>query len=203
MSFLIFLIILLIAIVAAIYFTINVYNSLIVSKNQVQNSLANINVVLNKRYDLIPNLVAVCQKYMQHEQDTLLKVTEARTGAISNFKDAQDAIQSGMFNESMYNLFNSENSLAKSLAGLNISIEAYPELKANEEMLNLQNQLSDIENELSTIRSNFNYSVTSYNNTAQQFPNNIISKYFNFHPIKWLEIEDIETKKNAPKIDFS
>ena len=196
-----FFILLMVLVLALAITGAKIYNQLVCGQNQVANCLAQINVVLSKRYDLIPNLVATAQRYMEHENDTFIKVTEARNNASALLKTI--GADSSNLSTVLPQLVSAEGVLSSALGGLSVQIENYPELKADEQMLNLQSELSNLETELAESRSRYNLAVTEFNNLAQTFPNNVISKYFNFRPTKWLEIENIEEKKEAVKVDFS
>lgn len=183
-----------------IFQIIRIYNSLIRAQNNVQNNLADIAVVLNKRYDLIPNLVATAKKYMEHENDTFIRVTEARNSAQTMLKSMMN--DKAAISAVLPQLLSAEQGFSSALGGFNLQIENYPELKADTQMLNLQQELSNLENELAAIRASYNFAVTDFNNLRQVFPNNLISGFFNFKAIKWLEIDNLEEKKEAVKVEF-
>jgi len=194
-SFLIFL-----AIVAAIVFwVISIYNRLINERNRVKNAFAQIDVQLTRRYDLIPNLVEVVKGYMKHERETLQAVITARNAASSSL----DAAKADPANaEAMRNLGASEGELAGALGRLFALSEAYPDLKANQNMMQLQEELASTENKVAFSRQAFNDSVLQYNNSAQNFPNNFIAGLFRFELASFLEIET-EEMREAPKVSFN
>lgn len=138
------------------------YNSLVGKKNQVENAFSSIDVYLKKRYDLIPNLVAAVQQYMKHEADTLTKVTEMRARATSGSVGTDEKIALN-------------NQLSAGLGRIMVAVEAYPELKANENFNQLQRTLNEIEEQLSAARRAFNASITDLNNAVEMFPTNILA----------------------------
>lgn len=140
------------------------YNTLISKKNQVDNIFAGLDAVLKKRYDLLPNLVASLKEYMVHEKETLEKITQLRTGAM----------QSGLSAEAKMKL---NNQLSTMLSGLMVSVENYPNLKANENFLHLQHTLTEIEEQISAARRAYNQSVTDYNNALEMFPTNLMAGF--------------------------
>lgn len=195
MSFLIFL-----GILAAIaFFAIGIYNRLVNERNRVKNSFAQIDVQLTRRYDLIPNLVEAVKGYMSHERETLEAVIQARNTAVVKLDAAKlDPSNAAAIQQ----LGESEGVLGSVLGRLFALSEAYPDLKANENMLNFQEELSSTENKVAFARQAFNDSVMTYNNTAENFPNNIIAGMFNFELASFLEIESPE-KREVPEVSFS
>ena len=193
-SFLIFLAI----IVALIAYAIGIYNTLVNQRNRVKNGFAQIDVQLTRRYDLIPNLVEAVKGYMAHERETLEAVISARNAASSSLDAAKrdpsnaDAIKS---------LGASEGLLGNALGRLFALSEAYPDLKANQNMMQFQEELSSTENKVAFSRQAFNDSVLSYNNAAQNFPNSVIAGMFNFQPASFLEIAS-EEKRDVPDVSF-
>ncbi|MDO4777580.1 MAG: LemA family protein [Cardiobacteriaceae bacterium] len=181
-----------IAVIAVVSF----YNTLVRRRNDVDNAFAQIDVQLTRRYELIPNLVEVAKKYLQHEQETLTRVTAARNQAASALHEA------GRNPEALPQLARAEQALNTQLGGLYATFEAYPELKADQQMRDLQEEISSTENRVAFARQHFNDSVTEYNNTAQQFPNNIIAALFGFKVREWLEIDDITEKRQPVKVNF-
>jgi len=194
-SFLIFL-----AIVAAVVFwAISIYNRLINERNRVKNAFAQIDVQLTRRYDLIPNLVEVVKGYMKHERETLEAVITARNAASSSL----DAAKADPANaEAMQSLGASEGALTGALGRLFALSESYPDLKANQNMMQLQEELASTENKVAFSRQAFNDSVLQYNNSAQNFPNNFIAGAFGFEMASFLEIETEEMRK-APEVSFT
>jgi len=145
---------------------ISAYNSLVRLRNRRQNAFADIDVQLRQRHDLVPQLVETVKGYAAHEKELLIKITEARSAAVSA-TSIDDKIVA-------------EQKLTSALQGLRVSVEAYPDLKANQNFLQLQEELSDIENKLAASRRFFNGATTEYNNAAEAFPGNIIAKNFGF-----------------------
>ena len=188
------------AIVAAIIFwVIGIYNRLINERNRVKNAFAQIDVQLTRRYDLIPNLIEVVKGYMKHERETLEAVITARNAASSSL-DAAKADPSNA--ATMKELGASEGALGSALGRLFALSESYPDLKANQNMMQLQEELASTENKVAFSRQAFNDSVLQYNNSAQNFPNNVLAGMFNFELASFLEIEAPEMRE-APKVSFS
>ena len=194
-SFLIFL-----AIVAVIVFAaIGIYNRLVNGRNRVKNAFSQIDVQLTRRYDLIPNLVEAVKGYMKHERETLEAVITARNMAKSSL-DAAKADPSNA--DAIKKLGASEGALGSILGRLFALSEAYPDLKANQNMMQFQEQLASTENKVAFARQAFNDSVLGYNNLAQNFPNNVIAGTFSFELASFLEIES-EEKRDVPEVSFS
>ncbi len=193
-SFLIFLGI----IVAIILWLVGIYNRLVNERNRVRNAFAQIDVQLTRRYDLIPNLIEAVKGYMKHERETLEAVIQARNNAVSNL----DAAKADPANaEAMKKLGASEGALGSALGRLFALSEAYPDLKANQNMMQFQEELASTENKVAFSRQAFNDAVLGYNNTAENFPNNIIAGFFSFKLASFLEI-DSEEKREAPEVSF-
>ncbi len=194
-SFLIFL-----AIVAAVViWAIGIYNRLINERNRVKNAFAQIDVQLTRRYDLIPNLVEAVKGYIKHERETLEAVVNARNAASSSLAAAKaDPANAQAIKE----LGASEGMLTSALGRLFALAEAYPDLKANQNMMQLQEELASTENKVAFSRQAFNDAVLKYNNTAENFPNNIIAGTFKFALASFLEIET-EEKRDVPEVSFS
>jgi LemA protein len=194
-SFLIFL-----AIIAAIVFwAISIYNRLINERNRVRNGFAQIDVQLTRRHDLIPNLVEAVKGYMKHERETLEAVIKARNAAQSALEAAKaDPANASAIQE----LGASEGALGAVLGRLFALSEAYPDLKANQNMMQFQEELSSTENKVAFSRQAFNDAVMGYNNTAQNFPNNVIANMFNFELASFLEIES-EEMREVPEVSFT
>ncbi len=193
-SFLIFL-----GIIAAIVFwIIGIYNRLVNERNRVRNAFAQIDVQLTRRYDLIPNLVEAVKGYMKHERETLEAVIQARNSAVSNL----DAAKADPANaEAMQKLGASEGALGSALGRLFALSESYPDLKANQNMMQFQEELASTENKVAFSRQAFNDAVLGYNNSAENFPNNVIAGFFSFKLASFLEIES-EEKRDAPEVSF-
>ena len=194
-SFLIFL-----AFIAAIVFwAISIYNRLINERNRVRNAFAQIDVQLTRRHDLIPNLVEAVKGYMKHERETLEAVIKARNAAAS----ALDAAKADPANaRAIQELGASEGALGAVLGRLFALSEAYPDLKANQNMMQFQEELSTTENKVAFSRQAFNDAVMGYNNTAENFPNNVIANMFSFELASFLEIE-AEEMRDAPEVSFT
>ena len=194
-SFLVFLAIIAVVVVYAI----GIYNSLINLRNRVKNAFAQIDVQLTRRHDLIPNLVEAVKGYMKHERETLDAVVKARNSAVSSL----DAAKADPANAAaIQQLGESEGALGAALGRLFALSEAYPDLKANQNMIQLQEELTSTENKVAFSRQAFNDAVLSYNNKAENFPNNIIAGMFNFQLASFLEIEAPE-KREVPDVDFT
>nr|WP_319373589.1 LemA family protein [uncultured Methanobacterium sp.] len=185
MEMLIELIILIIIILAVILF-VYLYNSLVQLRNRVKNAWSQIDVQLNRRADLIPNLVETVKGYAKHEKTVFENVTAARAG-LMNAKTVQETAEAN-------------NMLTDTLKSLFAVAENYPELKANENFLELQGQLEETENKIAYSRQFYNDTVLMYNNKCQMVPSNIIASMFHFQEAEFFEIE--ETKREVPKVEF-
>ncbi len=195
MSFVIFLAL----IGAIILFAIGIYNSLVNLRNRVKNAFAQIDVQLTRRYDLIPNLVEAVKGYMKHERETLEAVIDARNTAVSSLDAAKlDPSNAAAIKE----LGASEGALGAALGRLFALSEAYPDLKANQNMMQFQEELASTENTVAFSRQAFNDAVLSYNNKAENFPNNIIAGMFSFDLASFLEI-DSDEKREVPDVSFA
>lgn len=193
-SFIIFLAIIL----AIVFYGVGIYNSLVNSRNRVKNAFAQIDVQLTRRYDLIPNLVEAVKGYIKHERETLEAVIQARNTAVSNLEAAKLDPSNG---ESIKNLAAAEGVLGGALGRLFALSEAYPDLKANQNMMSLQEALTSTENKVAFSRQHFNDAVLAYNNMAENFPNNIIAGMFRFESAAFLEVTSEEVRE-APKVSF-
>ncbi len=194
-SFLIFLGI----IVAIVFWAIGIYNSLVNERNRVRNAFAQIDVQLTRRYDLIPNLIEAVKGYMKHERETLEAVIAARNTAVSSLEAAKADPANA---EAIRKLGESEGALGGVLSRLFALSEAYPDLKANQNMMQFQEELASTENKVAFSRQAFNDSVLGYNNTAENFPNNFSAGSFSFDLASFLEI-DSEEKRDAPDVSFT
>lgn len=194
-SFLIFL-----AIVAAFFmYAVGIYNNLVNLRNRVKNAFAQIDVQLTRRHDLIPNLIEAVKGYMKHERETLEAVINARNSAVSSLDAAkQDPSNAAAIQK----LGASEGALGSALGRLFALSESYPDLKANQNMMQFQEELSSTENKIAFSRQAFNDGVLAYNNKAENFPNNIIAGMFNFELASFLEIESEEIRE-VPKVSFT
>jgi LemA protein len=185
--------------IAIAVFFVGIYNKLVNLRNGVKNGFAQIDVQLTRRHDLIPNLVEVAKGYMKHERETLEGVITARNAAVSGLKNASaNPSDAGSIKE----LAGAEAMLTGALGKLFALAEAYPDLKANQNMLALQEELSSTENKVAFSRQAFNDTVMSFNNARENFPNNLIANFFNFKPAELLEIEAPE-KRAVPDVSFT
>jgi LemA protein len=177
---------------------IGIYNKLISLRNLFENGFAQIDVQLKRRYDLIPNLVNTAKGYMAHEKETLEAVIQARNQALS----ASTAAAANPGEEAAMNQLNSaESNLDGAIGRLLMIAESYPDLKANENMLGIQEELVSTENKIAFSRQSFNDSATRYNTYLQQFPTNIIGGMFKFNRCQLFEVDE-PTERNAPKVEF-
>ncbi len=194
-SFVVFL-----AIIAVVVFwAIGIYNRLVNERNRVKNAFAQIDVQLTRRYDLIPNLVEMVKGYMKHERETLEAVISARNSAASSLEAAKADPANA---QAMQQLGASEGALTSILGRLFALSEAYPDLKANQNMMQLQEELASTENKVAFARQAFNDTVLQYNNSAQNFPNNVVARFFSFDLASFLEIEAKEMRA-APEVKFT
>ena len=183
-------IIVIVAVVIIALILISMYNNLVKLRNNRENAFANIDVQLKQRYDLVPQLVNTVKGYAAHERELLEKVTAARS-ACMNATSINDRVQA-------------DNALGAALSGLRVAVEAYPDLKANQNFLQLQNELSDIENKLASVRRFFNSATKELNNAVQSFPSNIIAGMFGFkkEPMFESPASDRAAHEKAPEIQF-
>ena len=161
--------------------TVIAYNRFIRLRNQADQAFSTIDVMAKKRYDLIPNLVAAVEKYMQHERGTLTEITEMRARAIQGNLSPNERVDL-------------ENQITRTLGNIQVAVENYPDLKASENFKQLQGSLNEVEEQLSASRRAYNASVTDYNNAVQLFPSNVFALIFNFKSRKWLETPEEERK---------
>jgi len=183
----IFLVFLVVVVLVALW-VMGMYNGLVRSRNEVRNSWGQIDVQLKRRHDLIPNLVEAVRGYMGHERGTLEAVTKARQQAIQVTGDVAERAKA-------------ENALSQTLRSLFAVAEAYPDLKANQNFLALQEELSSTENKISFARQYYNDAVMRINNKIQMFPSNIIASSFNFQMEKFFEVE-ADAERQAPQVKF-
>jgi LemA protein len=176
------------------------YNRLVRHRNEIGNAFAQIDVQLKRRYDLIPNLVDVARKYVQHERDTLEAVIAARNGA----KSASEAAAAKPMDAArIAALAGAEGTLAGLMNKLNVVVEAYPELKADGTLRDLSEELNHTENRIAFARQAFNDSVLEYNNAAQQAPTNVIAGLFSFRPATMLESTTSDAERAAPRVSLA
>ena len=190
--------ILLIIFVAIVLYSISLFNRLVSLRNNYKNAFAQIDVQLTRRHDLIPNLVSTAKGYMAHEKETLEAVINARNSAVSGLENAKADPTNP---EAIKNLASAEQGLNGALGRLFALSESYPDLKANENMMQLSEELTTTENKVSFARQAFNDAVMLYNTLREQFPSNFIANNFSFGPAELLEIED-EVMKQVPKVEF-
>ena len=191
--------ILLIIAVLVIVFFIMIYNGLVTARNGYKNAFSQIDVQLQRRHDLIPNLVETAKGYIKHERETLEAVIAARNQAVAGLKGAQANPGDP---QAMQALQGAEGLLTGAMSRFMALAEAYPDLKANQNMMQLTEELSSTENRVAFARQAYNDSVMAYNNRREIFPNSIIAGSFNFTPAQMLQLESPEARL-APKVSFS
>jgi LemA protein len=187
-----------IAIIAGLWVA-GIYNSLVALRNRFKNAFAQIDVQLKRRYDLIPNLVETAKGYLKHEHETLEDVTKARNIA---YTASQAAAANPADASAVKSLLSAESGLTGALSRLMVVSEQYPDLKANQNMMQLTEELTSTENKISFARQAYNDSVMNYNTTRQTFPNVVFAGMFGFTDAQLFQIED-STERNAPKVSFS
>ncbi len=180
------------------FWGMGVYNGLVKLRNRYKNAFAQIDVQLKRRYDLIPNLVETVKGYLKHESETLEAVVRARGAAVGA---NQQAVANPGDRAAMERLNSAEGALTGALGRLLVVCEAYPTLKANENMRDLQEELTSTENKVGFARQAYNDSVTAYNTKREMFPSNVIAGIFNFGEATLFEIADV-TQREAPKVSF-
>jgi LemA protein len=192
------LLVIAVVVIGIIAFIIGVYNKLVTMRNRYKNAYAQIDVQLKRRYDLIPNLVETAKGYIKHERETLENVTKARNIA---YTASQAAASNPGDAGAMKNLVSAESGLAGTLSRLMMVSESYPDLKANQNMMQLTEELTSTENKISFARQAYNDSVMTYNTDREVFPSNLIAGMFNFAPAELFVIDKPE-QKDAPKVSF-
>ncbi|MDZ7685799.1 MAG: LemA family protein [Gammaproteobacteria bacterium] len=193
-------IIFLCVVVGVAVWAVAIYNQLVALKNRFENAFAQIEVQLKRRYDLIPNLVETAKGYLDHERETLEAVVEARDAAASGLDRAHDNPGDP---DAMKNLSTQEQALQGALGRFNLLVEAYPDLKANTNMMQLSEELTSTENKVAFARQAFNDQVMAYNTYRQSFPQNFLAGFFGHgQDAELLEFEDSEQIQQAPKVSF-
>ncbi|BDR55214.1 LemA protein [Bombiscardovia apis] len=195
-TLLIILIAIVVIAVLLVLWGISVYNGLIDLRNRVKNGWSQIDVLLKQRSDLVPNLVETVKGYAGHESGTLTAVTQARSGAVQ-----AAAASTPSSSQAVAQRAQAENKLSSALFNLMATVEAYPDLKANQNFMSLQNQLSDLEQKIAYARQFYNDVTQKYNTRIQTVPSNIIAGLFHFEQSQYFEAEP--EAKQAPKVDFS
>ena len=191
--------VLVLIVIVAVAFVAGNYNKLVTLRNRYKNAYAQIDVQLKRRYDLIPNLVETAKGYMKHESSTLEAVTQARNIA---YTASQNAATNPGDAAAIKNLVSAESGLGGALSRLMVVSEQYPDLKANQNMMQLTEELTSTENKISFARQAYNDSVMTYNTDREVFPSNLIAGMFNFLPAELFVIDKPE-EKQAPKVSFS
>ena len=176
-----------------------IYNRLVSYRNRFKNAFAQIDVQLSRRYDLIPNLVEIAKAYMKHERETLEAVIAARNQAATAVKRASSAPDDPA---AIQRLMGAEGMLTGAMGRLFAVMENYPDLQANENMMQLSEELTSTENRVAFARQAFNDAVMAYNNLRESFPDNLVAGRFVFKPGQLLEIEDVQ-KRQVPKVSFA
>ncbi len=199
MSLLIILGILLAIAVILVLWVVGIYNALVTLRNRFKNAFAQIDVQLKRRYDLIPNLVEVAKGYLKHERETLEAVIKARNIALAA---SQAAAANPADGNAVKGLMTAEAGLGGVLSRLMMVSEQYPDLKANQNMKQLTEELTSTENKISFARQAYNDSVMVYNTKRETFPNNIFAGMFSFLPAELFKVED-PSERNAPQVKFS
>jgi LemA protein len=193
------MIVLLVILVVLALWAVGIYNGLVAGRNGYKNAFAQIDVQLTRRYDLIPNLVETAKGYMKHERETLEAVIHARNSAVSGLSAAKSNPGDAA---AMQQLAGADNALTQTLGRLFALSEAYPDLKANQNMMQLSEELTSTENKVAFARQAYNDSVMSYNNRREMFPGSIFANMFAFLPAELLKIES-EQKREVPKVQFT
>ena len=191
--------VLLLVVVVVALWIVGIYNSLVALRNRFKNAFAQIDVQLKRRYDLIPNLVEVAKGYLKHESSTLEAVIKARNIALAA---SQSAAANPADAGAMKNLVSAETGLGGALSRLLVVSEQYPDLKANQNMMQLTEELTSTENKISFARQAYNDSVMTYNTTRETFPNVVFAGMFGFLPAELFKVEDA-AERIAPKVSFN
>ncbi|PRH83061.1 LemA family protein [Arenimonas caeni] len=192
------LVVLLVLGAVVLFWGVGIYNGLVTARNAFKNAFAQIDVQLTRRYDLIPNLVEIAKGYLKHERETLEAVIQARAAAVSGLAAAKARPGD---DAAMAQLGAAESGLAGALGRLMMVAEAYPDLKANQNMMQLSEELTSTENRIAFARQAYNDSVMTYNNKREVFPSNIVAGMFSFAHAALLEITE-PARREAPKVSF-
>ena len=195
----IFLILMLVLMALLVFWTVSSYNRLIAYRNRFKNAFSQIDVQLTRRYDLIPNLVETAKAYMKHERETLESVISARNQASQAAKQAAASPEDA---NAIQQLIGAEGVLTGALGRLFAVMENYPDLKANQNMMQLSEELTSTENRVAFARQAYNDAVMVYNTERESFPDNLIAGGFNFKAAQLLEIEDVK-KREVPQVVFA
>ena len=187
-------------IAALVIWAITIYNGLVALRNRFKNAFSQIDVQLKRRYDLIPNLVETAKGYLKHERETLEAVIKARNQAVAA---AQGAAANPGNPAAMQGLGQAEGALSNVLGRLFMLTEAYPDLKANQNMLAIQEELTSTENKVAFARQAFNDAVMEYNTRRESFPDNIFAGMFRFDPAELLNATESAEERKAPKVSFT
>ena len=189
------LIVIIVLVVLAVIWGVGIYNGLVSKQEAVEKAVGNVQTAYQKRADLIPNLVATVKNYAEYEAGTLTAVVEARAKATSVTLDANNLTE-----ENLKAFQAAQDQMSSALSRLLVTVEQYPDLKANQNYLDLQSQLEGCENSIANARREFNETARDYNTTVRRFPGNIIAAIFGFEKKPYFEAE--EDAKKAPKVEF-
>jgi len=182
-----------------VFWAVGAYNRLVSLRNRFKNAFMQIDVQLKRRYDLIPNLVETAKGYMKHEREALEAVIAARNGAVSaNAKASSDPTDAA----AMRQMAAAEGALGSTLGRLFALSEAYPDLKANQNMMQLTEELTSTENRIAFARQGYNDSVMEYNNAVEQFPGSVVAGMFSFRPAELLQSTEAPEERKAVKVSF-
>jgi LemA protein len=199
MSGIIWIVVVVAVVLVLVAIVASMFNRLVTLRNRFRNGFAQIDVQLKRRYDLIPNLVETAKGYLKHERETLEAVIAARNQALTAMKAAAARPEDGA---AMRSLMGAEGALSGAMGRLFAVMEAYPDLKADQTMMQLMEELTSTENKVSFARQAFNDAVTDYNTAREHFPSNIVAGVFSFREAQLFEIES-EAERAAPRVSFS